>query len=74
VTAVGTFVPPMFGYFRIFRPEPTFIARRELVPEASIYNETASPLELIPNESTSSLRTMCGSRTGGWSLPCLMSD
>jgi speckle-type POZ protein len=21
-----------------------------------------------------SLRTMCGSRTGGWSLPCVMSD
>jgi hypothetical protein len=20
------------------------------------------------------LRTMCGSRTGGWSLPCVMSD
>jgi hypothetical protein len=24
--------------------------------------------------STSKLRTMCGSRTGGWSLPCVMSD
>jgi hypothetical protein len=23
---------------------------------------------------TSHLRTMCGSRTGGWSLPCVMSD
>jgi hypothetical protein len=23
---------------------------------------------------SSSLRTMCGSRTGGWSLPCVMSD
>jgi hypothetical protein len=22
----------------------------------------------------SKLRTMCGSRTGGWSLPCVMSD
>jgi hypothetical protein len=22
----------------------------------------------------SMLRTMCGSRTGGWSLPCVMSD
>jgi hypothetical protein len=20
------------------------------------------------------MRTMCGSRTGGWSLPCVMSD
>jgi hypothetical protein len=24
--------------------------------------------------ATSKLRTMCGSRTGGWSLPCVMSD
>jgi hypothetical protein len=24
--------------------------------------------------SLSSLRIMCGSRTGGWSLPCVMSD
>jgi hypothetical protein len=23
---------------------------------------------------TASLRTMCGSKTGGWSLPCVMSD
>jgi hypothetical protein len=23
---------------------------------------------------TIELRTMCGSRTGGWSLPCVMSD
>jgi hypothetical protein len=23
---------------------------------------------------TTLLRTMCGSRTGGWSLPCVMSD
>jgi hypothetical protein len=31
----------------------------------------------LPNESSrncsSKLRTMCGSRTGGWSLPCAMS-
>jgi hypothetical protein len=25
-------------------------------------------------ESVAILRTMCGSRTGGWSLPCVMSD
>jgi hypothetical protein len=28
--------------------------------------------ELIVNDSY--VRTMCGSRTGGWSLPCVMSD
>jgi hypothetical protein len=26
------------------------------------------------NHTTEQLRTMCGSRTGGWSLPCVMSD
>jgi hypothetical protein len=25
-------------------------------------------------DSTAGLRTMCGSSTGGWSLPCVMSD
>jgi hypothetical protein len=29
-------------------------------------------LELEVDDST--LRTMCGSRTGVWSLPCVMSD
>jgi hypothetical protein len=26
------------------------------------------------SNSQRKLRTMCGSRTGGWSLPCVMSD
>jgi hypothetical protein len=30
---------------------------------------------LVDEKSAASkLRTMCGSRTGGWSLPCVMSD
>jgi hypothetical protein len=28
----------------------------------------------IEEEATWEVRTMCGSRTGGWSLPCVMSD
>jgi hypothetical protein len=28
----------------------------------------------IVRGSEEGLRTMCGSRTGGWSLPCVMSD
>jgi hypothetical protein len=28
----------------------------------------------VPCGRASALRTMCGSRTGEWSLPCLMSD
>jgi hypothetical protein len=27
-----------------------------------------------PNDNAFLLRNMCGSRTGGWSLPCVMSD
>jgi hypothetical protein len=26
------------------------------------------------DRSATKMRTMCGSRTGGWSLPCVMSD
>jgi hypothetical protein len=29
---------------------------------------------LSMRSSRGRLRTMCGSRTGGWSLPCVMSD
>jgi hypothetical protein len=29
---------------------------------------------VFPEELPRMLRTMCGSRTGGWSLPCVMSD
>jgi hypothetical protein len=29
---------------------------------------------LLMHSSRGRLRTMCGSRTGGWSLPCVMSD
>jgi hypothetical protein len=29
---------------------------------------------LSMHSSREKLRTMCGSRTGGWSLPCVMSD
>jgi hypothetical protein len=29
---------------------------------------------LSMHSSTGRLRTMCGSRTGGWPLPCVMSD
>jgi hypothetical protein len=28
----------------------------------------------ITDQESWNLRTMCGSRTGGWSLPCVMSD
>jgi hypothetical protein len=37
--------------------------------------EPRSPLLLHVSASNSAvMRTMCGSRTGGWSLPCVMSD
>jgi phage shock protein A len=31
-------------------------------------------LQLKLENDSLKLRTMCGSRTGGWSLPCVMSD
>jgi hypothetical protein len=31
-------------------------------------------LKVIEKDIVVGLRTMCGSRTGGWSLPCVMSD
>jgi hypothetical protein len=42
------------------RPEPSMTASAE-EPAATQAKEEA-------------LRTMCGSRTSGWSLPCVMSD
>jgi hypothetical protein len=42
---------------------------RELDPRPGAEVTVSRELDLRP-----SLRTMCGSRTGGWSLPCLMSD
>jgi glutaredoxin 2 len=30
--------------------------------------------EKLPQFLDALMRTMCGSRTGGWSLPCVMSD
>jgi hypothetical protein len=46
--------PPHSDLVKSFRPEPTVIARRELVLEASGYDESAPPLESIPIGSTSS--------------------
>jgi uncharacterized protein YlxW (UPF0749 family) len=45
---------------------------RELkeVREAAATNKKKLEDELAEEK----LRTMCGSRTGGWSLPCVMSD
>jgi hypothetical protein len=33
-------------------------------------SEWVSPVLVVPKK----VRTMCGSKTGGWSLPCVMSD
>jgi hypothetical protein len=30
--------------------------------------------EVVSRREAPRLMTMCGSRTGGWSLPCVMSD
>jgi hypothetical protein len=36
--------------------------------------ESKFEISVLYSYSNSNLRTMCGSRTGGWSLPCVMSD
>jgi hypothetical protein len=57
VTTVGPFVPPP-PHVRIrrraFGQNRPVIAGKELVPEASIYDDSAPPLESIPIGSTSS--------------------
>jgi hypothetical protein len=61
VTAVGPFVFPHVRIRRrAFGQNQPVIATRELVPEASIYDETAPPLESIPIGSTSSFPTIAG--------------
>jgi hypothetical protein len=36
--------------------------------------EKDEAVEELPVSEDQAVRTMCGSRTGGWSLPCVMSD
>jgi hypothetical protein len=36
--------------------------------------DLGSSVSVMPRDVFKKLRTMCGSRTGGWSLPCVMSD
>jgi hypothetical protein len=31
-------------------------------------------MQQVTNQEVTRVRTMCGSRIGGWSLPCVMSD
>jgi hypothetical protein len=38
------------------------------------WHEGAEEGELLKDEGIRGVRTMCGSRTDGWSLPCVMSD
>jgi hypothetical protein len=41
-------------------------------PQGSTEPVAATVEEVVA--SGAQVRTMCGSRTGGWSLPCVMSD
>jgi hypothetical protein len=45
-----------------------------LYSKAEVEGPSKSPRESPPPSPKEYLRTMCGSRTGGWSLPCVMSD
>jgi hypothetical protein len=47
------------------------------LPDASkelVIGPTSTPNRNSRSPVSSGMRTMCGSRTGGWSLPCVMSD
>jgi hypothetical protein len=39
-----------------------------------VYNKSKGSQDEKENLDDVRVRTMCGSRTGGWSLPCVMSD
>jgi ribonuclease HI len=41
---------------------------------AVVINQVNKPWDRNKENMDAYLRTMCGSRTGGWSLPCVMSD
>jgi hypothetical protein len=49
---------------------PSTLEARNVHSEAQALIEQAA----MQQAKSSALRTMCGSRTGGWSLPCVMSD
>jgi hypothetical protein len=54
------------------RKERQIMARMaELLTREEIMEKQRSRIDCLRDGD---LRTMCGSRTGGWSLPCVMSD
>jgi DNA repair exonuclease SbcCD ATPase subunit len=50
-------------------PESTKKMRKEASAALNLERQLKTKLSAL-----SKMRTMCGSRTGGWSLPCVMSD
>jgi hypothetical protein len=46
---------------------------KTLTPEIEADRKNIAELPGL-TEKIQKVRTMCGSRTGGWSLPCVMSD
>jgi transposase InsO family protein len=46
----------------------------EFCDEKGIKHEFSTTNTPEQNGVVERMRTMCGSRTGGWSLPCVMSD
>jgi hypothetical protein len=54
----------------VVRNKSRLVAQGYSQKEGIDYEETFAPVACLE----AILRTMCGSRTGGWSLPCVMSD
>jgi hypothetical protein len=61
---------------RDFRFVPNRVSGTEntVVPMGDFRDSRVDILSRVTATLNTDLRTMCGSRTGGWSLPCVMSD
>jgi hypothetical protein len=55
---------------------PSHLQTFATIPAAMLPSQACSiiPSNVETQDDGTSLRTMCGSRIGGWSLPCVMSD
>jgi hypothetical protein len=50
------------------------LRQRSAAREAAVGRGDRNAGEQAGRPANARVRTMCGSRTGGWSLPCVMSD
>jgi hypothetical protein len=61
-------IPKYCGFYEFQRE---YLAKLVELKVVKICEEQLEEMEV---GTKNTVRTMCGSRTGGWSLPCVMSD